>query len=179
MFIFLELLLTWDVLRNVWLQTVPCTKPPVLPAMHFPRTDINECSEYKSSSPCGLSAFCMNLEGSYLCQCPHGHVGDPYILCYPEEIECQRDQQCPGNTVCLKDRYQKGVCGCKHPFVREGEYCVRESPRLFRLPLLYIFVTCCSATNGPSRKGRKTKNTLRPVQDRRTGPQFVIDHKKK
>ncbi|CAN7942616.1 unnamed protein product, partial [Ixodes pacificus] len=89
--------------------------------------DINECSEYKSSSPCGLSAFCMNLEGSYLCQCPHGHVGDPYIVCYPEEIECQRDQQCPGNTVCLKDRYQKGVCGCKYPFVREGEYCVLVS----------------------------------------------------
>ncbi|KAK8779987.1 hypothetical protein V5799_018672, partial [Amblyomma americanum] len=86
--------------------------------------DINECSEFKTSSPCGLNAFCMNLEGSYLCQCPRGHVGDPYSVCYPEQIECQKDSQCPGNTICIKDRYQKGACGCKHPFVREGEYCI-------------------------------------------------------
>ncbi|XP_064459913.1 uncharacterized protein LOC135370150 isoform X1 [Ornithodoros turicata] len=89
--------------------------------------DINECSELKDSSPCGINAYCMNLEGSYLCQCPHGHVGDPYAVCYPEEIECQRDNQCPGNTICIVDRYQKGVCGCKAPFVREGEYCILVS----------------------------------------------------
>ena len=34
--------------------------------------DFDECEE----SPCGLNATCNNTEGSYICSCNSGYVGD-------------------------------------------------------------------------------------------------------
>ena len=88
--------------------------------------DVNECSESKKS-PCGTNAFCMNLDGGYTCHCPDGFTGNAYSMCYPDIIECNDDKQCPGNTACIND-IQYGVhCGCKDPYVREGDYCIMTS----------------------------------------------------
>ncbi|UYV71427.1 dp [Cordylochernes scorpioides] len=89
--------------------------------------DINECTEYRDKPACGLSAFCMNMDGSFVCHCPPGHTGNAYSVCYPEVITCQQDNQCPGNTICLDDGIQGFHCGCRPPFVREGEYCILVS----------------------------------------------------
>ncbi|KAH9501558.1 hypothetical protein DERF_012398 [Dermatophagoides farinae] len=69
----------------------------------------------------------MNLDGGYTCHCPDGLTGNAYSLCYPDIIECNDDKQCPGNTACIND-IQYGVhCGCKDPYVREGDYCIMTS----------------------------------------------------
>ncbi|XP_022668562.1 uncharacterized protein LOC111253451 isoform X4 [Varroa destructor] len=87
--------------------------------------DINECTEFRQREPCGRNAFCQNLDGSYQCQCPAGYIGDPYDCCHPEALECRKDEDCVGNTVCLKTfRNETGRCGCHPPFQREGDYCV-------------------------------------------------------
>ncbi|GBN12717.1 Fibrillin-2 [Araneus ventricosus] len=89
--------------------------------------DINECAEVRDKSPCGKHAFCLNMEGSYICRCPPGHVGNPYSFCYPEMMKCKRDNECPGNTICLDDGTQGHHCGCRAPFVQDGEYCIMVS----------------------------------------------------
>lgn len=66
--------------------------------------DINECAEVRDKSPCGKDAFCLNMEGSYVCRCPPAHVGNPYSACYPELMHCTRDNECPGNTICMEVR---------------------------------------------------------------------------
>lgn len=43
---------------------------------HFPRSDVNECTDVIAS--CGLGAECINLNGSFDCQCLEGFqkIGD-------------------------------------------------------------------------------------------------------
>jgi len=53
--------------------------------------DIDECFEDQGQSPCGISAICKNLPGSYECHCPQGYHGNPFLLCegiliFPLEI---------------------------------------------------------------------------------------------
>ena len=45
--------------------------------------DTNECTEL-SASPCGMNAFCTNLNGGFVCDCPSGYTGNPYTVCYPD-----------------------------------------------------------------------------------------------
>ena len=45
--------------------------------------DVNECIEL-SSSPCGMNAFCTNLDGGFVCHCPSAFTGNPYTICYPD-----------------------------------------------------------------------------------------------
>ena len=45
--------------------------------------DTNECTEL-SASPCGMNAFCTNLNGGFVCDCPSGYTGNPYTICYPD-----------------------------------------------------------------------------------------------
>ena len=91
--------------------------------MYFHITDVNECTELPKS-PCGTNAFCTNLDGSYNCQCPAGYTGNSYSVCYPDIIKCSNDKDCPGNTVCTDDPIDGIHCGCKAPYVREGDYCI-------------------------------------------------------
>jgi hypothetical protein len=45
--------------------------------------DVNECTEL-NKSPCGLNAFCTNLDGGFVCHCPSGYTGNSYSVCYPD-----------------------------------------------------------------------------------------------
>jgi hypothetical protein len=42
-------------------------------------------------------------------------------------MKCEKDKECPGNTVCIDDPYHGKHCGCQTPFVREGDYCIRKT----------------------------------------------------
>ena len=42
----------------------------LLPFNHFPRSDVNECTDVIAS--CGLGAECINLNGSFDCRCREG-----------------------------------------------------------------------------------------------------------
>ena len=86
---------------------------------------MNECTELPKS-PCGANAFCTNIDGGFSCQCPSSFTGNAYTICYPEEMKCLTDKECPGNTLCIAEADQL-LCGCKAPFVREGDYCIKLS----------------------------------------------------
>ncbi|RWS29323.1 hypothetical protein B4U80_00125, partial [Leptotrombidium deliense] len=85
--------------------------------------DINECVE-QSNKPCGLNAFCTNIDGGFLCHCPAGYTGNAYSVCYPDVMRCQKNSECPGNTICIDDTYHGKHCGCESPYIREGDYCI-------------------------------------------------------
>lgn len=87
--------------------------------------DLNECTELPKS-PCGANAFCANTDGGFTCQCPNDFTGNSYSVCYPDEMKCSSDKECPGNLMCV-DEYDRPQCGCKAPYIREGDYCVMLS----------------------------------------------------
>lgn len=41
-------------------------------------------------------------------------------------MKCEKDKECPGNTLCIDDHYHGKYCGCQIPFMREGDYCICE-----------------------------------------------------
>lgn len=53
-------------------------------------------------------------------------------------IECSRDNECPGNTICLDDGSQGHHCGCRAPFVQDGEYCICKF--IFNCIILFHYV---------------------------------------
>lgn len=65
--------------------------------------DINECE----ANPCHPSAKCQNKEGSYLCLCPEGSVGDPYIApgCLSPNY-CRRNTECDNTLICNQNKCQ-------------------------------------------------------------------------
>lgn len=93
---------------------------------HLFLLDLNECTELQKS-PCGANAHCTNVDGGFACNCPAGWTGNAYTVCYPEEMNCTSDKECPGNTACIGGSSGRPYCGCKAPFVREGDYCIQLS----------------------------------------------------
>lgn len=67
---------------------------------------MDECSR----TPCGRSALCRNTEGSFQCQCPEGHYGDPTVECI--DIDECLENPCGANTICT-NTVGKFVCACK------------------------------------------------------------------
>ena len=65
--------------------------------------DINECTSLlpvDPNGPCGATAICVNILGSYKCECPAGSDGDPYTSgCYGL-ARCEKDADCPDDTSC-------------------------------------------------------------------------------
>lgn len=88
--------------------------------------DLNECTELRKS-PCGANAHCTNIDGGFACNCPTGFTGNAHTVCYPEEMTCTSDKECPGNTACINNIDGRASCGCKAPFIREGDFCIQLS----------------------------------------------------
>ena len=68
--------------------------------------DLNECD----SNPCGSGAKCINQYGGYLCECPAGSSGDPYIGCGDLD-ECSLNP-CGDNARCHNEA---GTYRCECP----------------------------------------------------------------
>ena len=67
--------------------------------------DVDECR----NTPCGGNARCLNEAGSYICQCPPGTKGDPYITgcsgsASTGRSECTKNEDCPGQLTCQGSR---------------------------------------------------------------------------
>lgn len=105
-------------------------------------TDINECSR---PGACGLGADCVNLAGSFKCQCPEGSVPDPdpQTKCV-SIVTCKTDSDCPGNAKC--DNQKR--CLCPEPNI--GNECrrkwtnLKETTNIFNLD---YFVNCIIITS--------------------------------
>lgn len=54
-----------------------------------------------SSLPCAASALCQVKDHALQCDCPAGHLGDPYDLllgCF--KVECTTNDDCPSDKSC-------------------------------------------------------------------------------
>ena len=80
--------------------------------------DVNECIEY-SRTLCAKNSSCINLQGSYECQCLPGYEGDPYregcILPIQLKHGCNSDFDCPlvqkcdiSSGECFDPCFEKG-----------------------------------------------------------------------
>ncbi|XP_065069339.1 uncharacterized protein LOC135694494 isoform X2 [Rhopilema esculentum] len=58
--------------------------------------DLDECNQ-RSTNRCDKNADCFNTEGSYLCQCEKGFVGDGY-LCRPTPQDAKKTDFCAENS---------------------------------------------------------------------------------
>ena len=79
-------------------------------------SDIDECSLIQD---CDLNAECINLPGSYVCECADDFYGNG-TTCF--EGDCI-DSDCPANEQCITPR--RSDCECKDGFYRDkSENCV-------------------------------------------------------
>ena len=62
--------ISFFILRSFILLFVLYFSSILLPFNHFPRSDVNECTDVIAS--CGLGAECINLNGSFDCRCREG-----------------------------------------------------------------------------------------------------------
>ena len=74
-----------------------------------------------------MNSFCTNLDGGFVCSCPAGYTGNPYTVCYPDIMRCSKNNECPGNILCIDDAHHGKHCGCESPYIREGDYCIMMS----------------------------------------------------
>ena len=79
--------------------------------------DLDECLRHTNN--CHDQADCINLPGSYSCECEVGFYGTGRICL---EGDC-KDSDCPANEQCITPR--RSDCECKEGFYRnESEKCV-------------------------------------------------------
>ena len=79
--------------------------------------DLDECLRHTNN--CHDQADCINLPGSYSCECEVGFYGTGRICL---EGDC-KDSDCPANEQCINPR--RSDCECKEGFYRnESDKCV-------------------------------------------------------
>ena len=57
--------------------------------------DIDECAQANACHP---------TPGSFTCQCPEAHVGDPYKIGCKPRGECVNDRDCPSASACREGK---------------------------------------------------------------------------
>ena len=104
--------------------------------MHFLLLDADECV---NDTVCDSNASCTNTNGSYLCICDEGYIGnglicegtcmhddavelDVSILSLPDIHECLLDMVCDGNADCTNTN-GSFTCTCDDGFLGDGFNC--------------------------------------------------------
>ncbi len=81
--------------------------------------DIDECLQ----NPCGPGADCINIAGSFKCECPDKYVarGTPELGCdrAAVDVSCKFDYDCTDNAGCVD-----GSCRCKPGYQTSGIDCI-------------------------------------------------------
>ncbi|CAD5214838.1 unnamed protein product [Bursaphelenchus okinawaensis] len=86
--------------------------------------DVNECIN-EDTNRCNVNGLCINIPGSYICQCQNGYKGDGY--------DCQDINECETITPChplascsnLNGTY---MCTCPEGWMGDGRYkCVNPA----------------------------------------------------
>uniref|UniRef100_A0A336MYP0 CSON009653 protein n=1 Tax=Culicoides sonorensis TaxID=179676 RepID=A0A336MYP0_CULSO len=83
--------------------------------------DIDECREGIASCP--PNSQCVNTEGSYECQCPHGFVRNSTYGCFAVAGMCPDGTICDENAVCRQGEGNSYRCKCKIGFAGDGLQC--------------------------------------------------------
>ncbi|KAK2714568.1 hypothetical protein QYM36_008952 [Artemia franciscana] len=97
--------------------------------------DLDECAK-EDGATCGLNAVCINIPGSFDCQCPTGFSGNPFVECQAcsvnGECKCQppyqliagscllvnchqnttTDKPCPAGAECITIAGGVSYCAC-------------------------------------------------------------------
>lgn len=64
--------------------------------------DVNECI----NNPCGRGAYCFNIKGGHVCECPKGMSGDPYGAgcsgAPTAKQECSSNDHCENYLACVQ-----------------------------------------------------------------------------
>jgi hypothetical protein len=81
--------------------------------------DINECAT--GDHNCSPNGECLNVEGTFRCQCLTGFIGNG-VECI-EEISCE-DLDCDANAECVQGSYGQAECKCLNGFSGNGLNCI-------------------------------------------------------
>ena len=103
--------------RCTSLTTISCIcKDGFVSGLNDTCKDLDECS---STNDCDINAKCINVPGSFLCECADGFYGNG-ITCLPGDCI---ESDCPANEQCVNPR--RSDCECKEGFYRdESNSCV-------------------------------------------------------
>lgn len=83
--------------------------------------DIDECQE--GIAQCAPNTICMNLEGTYECQCAHGFARNGTHECYALPGMCPDGTMCDKNAHCRRQDYNTYTCKCKVGWAGDGFVC--------------------------------------------------------
>ena len=104
--------------------------------------DIDECLQ----NPCGPGADCINIAGSYQCQCPDKYVarGTPEFGCdrAAVDVSCKFDFDCTLNAGCVDSS-----CRCKPGYQINGIECIGLSMSVYLFSILTIILLLKMWTN--------------------------------
>ena len=112
--------------------------------------DINECLEYEgsgdeyegSSDACLPNSICSNTDGSYVCECDPGYVGDGMITGCHDVDECiEGTHSCSDHAYCKNDMGTH-YCECIPGFHGDGIVCEDNDECLFETHSCHHHATC-------------------------------------
>ena len=68
--------------------------------------------------PCGGNALCQGINHQYVCTCPVGLEGDPYVSC--SSVECTDNSDCPPDKACV-NKFCQDPCAIENPCTNSAE----------------------------------------------------------
>ncbi|XP_038110404.1 cartilage oligomeric matrix protein [Culex quinquefasciatus] len=83
--------------------------------------DVDECAD--GSARCGPNSICINLEGSYECQCSRGFIRNSTYGCIAVEGMCLDGTICDKNAICKHAGGNTYKCKCKVGWAGNGFHC--------------------------------------------------------
>lgn len=95
--------------------------------------DINECDH---ENVCGPGAKCINLEGTFRCECPPGLGGDPFTTGCSDVEECAKNH-CGRNALC---QHTPGGFRCSCPPGYTGDALLECVGEFVCLAAFFVFV---------------------------------------